>query len=562
MKKYLFLAFLFLLPLTYALAFDPLFDEPLNYDADDTPFSITTGDFNEDGHADLATANRVSDNTSILLGAGDGTFAPSVNYATGRYPTAVTTGDFNEDGHADLATANKTADNVSILLGAGDGTFSSAVNYAAADGPRFVTIGDFNEDGHADLAVANHYSSNVSILLGAGDGTFASAVNYSANNSPSSVATGDFDEDGHTDVAVTNETSNDVSIFLGAGDGTFASAVNYGTNNGFNPWSVITGDFDEDGHIDLATANYAFDPVSILLGVGDGTFALAVNYTAAGTARVSVTTGDFDEDGHADLAVANWLSHDISVLLGMGDGTFIYTMNYTAGTSPATVITGDFDEDGHTDLATANSGGASQGNVSILINLTEDPVATMLQSYWCSCTEDGIEVFWSLSEAGTFMEFFVYREREGSGKFQPIETEIFRSGELSYRLVDKSCEPGSFYRYRVDVTDEDGTRTLFVTERVMIDTPKLAFGQNYPNPFNLSTTIHYNIPAVSYVTLDIFDVTGRRIARLADSVHRAGMHTKEWSGRNEDGIMVSNGIYFYRLTTGKKSITKKMLKIR
>ncbi len=91
---------------------------------------------------------------------------------------------------------------------------------------------------------------------------------------------------------------------------------------------------------------------------------------------------------------------------------------------------------------------------------------------------------------------------------------------------------------------------------------KFELFQNYPNPFNPSTTIHYSIPERSHVTLDIFDVSGRRIARLVDSVQESGGHHKEWYGWNKDGAAVSSGVYFYKLRAGKKRITKKMILLK
>ena len=79
-------------------------------------------------------------------------------------------GDFNGDGRKDLAVANENTDNVSILLGVGNGTFGAATNFAAGDGPLSVVVGDFNGDGRKDLAVANINTDNVSILLGVGNG--------------------------------------------------------------------------------------------------------------------------------------------------------------------------------------------------------------------------------------------------------------------------------------------------------------------------------------------------------------------------------------------------------
>ena len=86
----------------------------------------------------------------------------------GRHPTSVTAGDFNGDGKPDLAVASSSSNNVSILLGNGDGTFQAAVSYPAGSGPVSVTSGDFNGDGKLDLVTANAYGNNVSILLDTG----------------------------------------------------------------------------------------------------------------------------------------------------------------------------------------------------------------------------------------------------------------------------------------------------------------------------------------------------------------------------------------------------------
>src|ERR1700719_2022414 len=121
--------------------------------------SMGMGDFNGDGNQDLVVANNNSNDVSILLGNGDGTFQPNVDFGAGTVPNSVAVGDFNGDGRQDLAVANASSNDVSILLGNGDGTFQPTVNFGVGGGPFSVAVGDFNGDGKQDLAVANVFDN-------------------------------------------------------------------------------------------------------------------------------------------------------------------------------------------------------------------------------------------------------------------------------------------------------------------------------------------------------------------------------------------------------------------
>ncbi|MFI5461494.1 MAG: beta strand repeat-containing protein, partial [Isosphaerales bacterium] len=342
------------------------------------PDAIVAGDFNGDGKLDLAVANKYSNDISVLLGNGDGTFQPQVTYAVGSYPVAIMAGDFNGDGKLDLAVANEGSfflnsmgDTVSVLLGNGDGTFQPQVTYAVGSGPDAIVAGDFNGDGKLDLAVANagSYSvddGTVSVLLGNGDGTFQPQVTYAVGLSPSSIVAGDFTGDGRIDLAVAGGNYNsvtgsvgEVSVLLGNGDGTFQPAVQYAV--GANPTGIVAGDFNGDGKLDLAVAN-EYDPdISVLLGNGDGTFRPQVTYALA-QLPVAIVAGDFNGDGKLDLAVTGGGS--ASVLLGNGDGTFQSPVNSTVGYTPSTIVAGDFSGDGKLDLAAPNAGAS---DVSVLL---------------------------------------------------------------------------------------------------------------------------------------------------------------------------------------------------
>jgi hypothetical protein len=183
-----------------------------------TPDSVAVGDFNDDGHPDLAVANFAANNVSVLIGNGSGGFGAPETSPVGNLPSSVAVGDFNDDGHAGLAVANQNDSTVSVLIGDGTGNFGTVPSVAVGAGPASVAVGDFNGDGHADLAVANQDDNTVSVLIGDGSGGFAAPVNFAVGNGPTSVAVGDFNGDGFADLAVANSEpfgiSNTVSVVL------------------------------------------------------------------------------------------------------------------------------------------------------------------------------------------------------------------------------------------------------------------------------------------------------------------------------------------------------------
>jgi Bacterial Ig-like domain/RTX calcium-binding nonapeptide repeat (4 copies)/FG-GAP-like repeat/WD40-like Beta Propeller Repeat len=260
---------------------------------------VTTGHFNDDGavdFVDLAVASIGSDAVSVLLGNGDGTFRAARNFEVGDAPVSVTSGDFNGDGKADLATADdpynppsgNIADGVSVLLGNGDGTFKDAWRFTFPVGPdnhanpHQVVSADFDGDGNADLATANRGGGDfggsgccnpgyVRVFLSDGDGTF-SAGQYLGNAPgmwhPDSLTTADFDQDGITDLAIADDTDDGVvAVSLGNGDGTFNEGAAFTADS--YPTSVIAEDLNDDNYPDLAVANRAANPrnVSVLLNI-------------------------------------------------------------------------------------------------------------------------------------------------------------------------------------------------------------------------------------------------------------------------------------------------------
>jgi hypothetical protein len=309
------------------------------------------GDFNGDGRADLAYANFLGSDVSVLIGNGDGTFQAAFGVPVGIPPQSVCVGDFNGDGRPDLAVA-LAGNTVSILLGNGDGTFQPAAGYAVGGNPVSVVAGDFNADGKADLASANYADNNISVLLGRGDGTFQPAVNSPAGSFPIGLAPysfalvgADFDGDGKTDLAVANV------LLLGKGDGTFRPAS---TLPGPGCQMMAAADFNGDGKADLVCNNvpphFRFllpGELSVLLGNGDGTFQVVYS-AAAGNFQIGTAVGDFNGDGKLDIA------YEDGILLGDGTGRFAIFQSWSSLGVPnigGPLMIGDFNGDGRVDLA-------------------------------------------------------------------------------------------------------------------------------------------------------------------------------------------------------------------
>jgi hypothetical protein len=228
-------------------AFTPAPNSP--YTVGNGPISVAVADLRGNGKLDLVVVNETDNDAGILLGNGDGTFAAQVVYLTsangsGGNPLSVVVGDFNGDGAPDLAVADYQTEQVSVLLGNGDGTFQPFKAYATGANPSSIVAWDFNGDGNLDLALTStplgsSPGNEVSLLLGDGKGAFGPYTLFGAGYLSYSAVVGDFNGDGAEDIAVANGGSNTVSLLMNT-QGTAMTFVSSGKQSSYGQSVTFT----------------------------------------------------------------------------------------------------------------------------------------------------------------------------------------------------------------------------------------------------------------------------------------------------------------------------------
>jgi len=186
----------------------------------------------------------------------------------------------------------------------------------------------------------------------------------------------------------------------------------------------------------------------------------------------------------------------------------------------------------------------------------------MLESFDAGYDDSAVRIEWNVSEFTDRADFTIYRSPASELEFIPIIDPYLIGDGTSFTYRDTYISPGTAYKYRVTIMDDPAPKLLFETEQVEVPAMPLTLNQNYPNPFNPSTRITYYLPKKSGITLEIFDVSGKMIDCLVNKTQEHGFHSFDWDGTNLRGANVSSGTYFYRLSSGKKAISKKMILLR
>lgn len=327
------------------------------------PSNLLIVDLDVDGNEDIIISSRYNiASVPVYLGIGDGTFNDSIDYSSAASVDKMLLFDNNGDANVDLVTLNNSKKLISTLVNNGDGTLDTPFVFPGFQGPiSHILHADFNNDEILDLLVGPL------VAFGDGNGRFVNDVNVVDGMSTYASISGDFNEDGNIDLASVDIGLDRIAVAIGTGTGTFGSPAYYSV--GINPWDILAADFNSDGHLDLAVANTSSASISLLEGYGDGSF--SASQPANVYYRVkSIINGDFNGDAKVDLAVVNDPSY-LSVLLGNDNFTFQPPIDYFVGHDPQTVTADDFNNDGRMDLAVTNS---QDNDISVFLGQIAAPI--------------------------------------------------------------------------------------------------------------------------------------------------------------------------------------------
>jgi hypothetical protein len=225
---------------------------------------------------------------------------------------------------------------------------------------------DLDLDSWPDLTIINEVSADVRVFMNRDDGSSTFNPNFltpvpiafeSSANAP-----GDFNLDGLPDIATASSAESRVSVLLGLGNGSF-QATQY-ANVGTTPHGIAILDADGDADMDIATANTGSGNVALLINNGSGVFAPAQFFNGGGNGEYGLASADMNNDGILDIISANQSSQTICVLTGNGNGTFTQQPCQSAGGATWMIRAADYNGDGNMDIGSANS---FSGNAAILL---------------------------------------------------------------------------------------------------------------------------------------------------------------------------------------------------
>ncbi|MFZ1320989.1 MAG: T9SS type A sorting domain-containing protein [Ignavibacteria bacterium] len=375
-----------------------------------------------------------------------------------------------------------------------------------------LLVNDFNNDGSMDIMAISGWVNGNSITF------YDICRNY---NNLTNNGTGGF-------------LSQDVYYSLILGRGPYIFSV--GDSKSF--------DFDGDGFVDITS------PLLELKNNGIGPF------SDVGIIFPFTNSLDFDSNGDGFLDICVIFNKVLVNYINNGLGVFTDFVGINGRSFSSGSASGDFDNDGDIDIAIKEDG---NDKVDILLN-GDSPLPVELSTFTSSINLNSVNLNWTTSQEQNNSGFEVERSdnfiegQEAWKKIDFINGAGNSSEEKNYSYEDKSLPSGK-YKYRLKQIDFNGNFEYHeLSNEVVIGIPSSTeLMQNYPNPFNPVTNISYRLSENGFVSLRVFDNSGREVKTLVNEFKEAGYYTNVFNGSD-----LASGVYFYKLSFGEFVQTKKL----
>lgn len=279
---------------------------PVDPDGPTQPGPLAAGDFDGDGHMDLAVTDSMNAKLHLLFGDGTGKIRDRLALDQPSSPRAIVAADVNNDHQIDLIVADRTAHMVLTLLNTHAMNPDPKPLPLDSDGePVAIAAVDFTGDGKLDLAVADAATHQIRLFTGDGSGGFTAGTTLSLNGgTPTGVALAPLHPGGAVDLVVTvDATPPMLYVFRNQGAALFAALPERYPTGGA-PQSPVIADVTHDQLPDVLYTSRNGSTVSVLAGKSDGSLAAEVDY-GVGSTPGNFAVGDVTGDGVVDLVVPN-----------------------------------------------------------------------------------------------------------------------------------------------------------------------------------------------------------------------------------------------------------------
>jgi len=349
-------------------------------------------------------------------------------------------------------------------------------------------------------------------------------------------------------VVTTGASTNMTSLyFIDANTGfvtSTAGSVRKTTNGGTNWISIPTGGTQQLNSVyffDENTGYVAGNTGAIFYTTNGG-----MNWTQQSTGVTATINSIKFGDPERGVAIGN-------------SGTILVTTNSGANWVNQTSLSGTTQHLRSVAL-TPNGGILVCGSFGTILSSIDQPLPVELASFTSSVSGQNVTLSWSTVMEENNKGFEIERRSSGEGwkKTGYAEGNGTSNQINNYSFTERGMASGN-YNYRLKQIDYNGNYKYYdLSNEVIIGIPsKYSLSQNYPNPFNPVSVINFELPTSNYVSLNIYDINGRKVAGLVNEVKEAGYYSVQFDAKN-----LSSGMYFYKLTSGNFSAVKKMVVVK